>query len=147
MKDPVLCSLSRKRADIAGQINRLEAQVRQLTADLEAVDATIRVFDPTADIGAIKARVYPPRSKASRHQMTRWVLSALHAANGPMSGTDVQTFVMKARDLNPNDARLVASIRKRVSSCLGYQRRKGKVLAIGTEGKAKLWALVGGRGP
>ena len=142
MTDPVLSALSRKRADLAGQINRLEAQVRQLTADLEAVDATIRVFDPTADIGAIKARMYPPRSKATRDQMTRLVFQALGAANGPMSGTDVQTFVMKARDLNPDDARLVQSIRKRVSSCLGYQRRKGTILAIGTEGKAKVWALA-----
>ena len=142
MTDPVLSALSRKRADLAGQINRLEAQVRQLTADLEAVDATIRVFDPTADIGAIKARVYPPRSKATRDQMTRLVFQALGTANGPISGTDVQTFVMKARDLNPDDARLVVSIRKRVSSCLGYQRRKGTILAIGTEGKAKVWALA-----
>jgi hypothetical protein len=39
--------------------------LRKLVADLDAIDAAIRIFDPEADIDAIKAKAYPPRMPLS----------------------------------------------------------------------------------
>jgi hypothetical protein len=52
----VLGGLTRKRAEIAGQIEHTQATLRKLVIDLDAIDAAIRIFDPDADIGAIKAK-------------------------------------------------------------------------------------------
>ena len=67
----VLGGLTRKRAEIAGQIEHTQAALRKLVTDLDAIDAAIRIFDPEADIGAIKAKAYPPRHAAFRGEMMR----------------------------------------------------------------------------
>ena len=49
----VLSGLTRKRAEIAGQIEHAQDSLRKLVMSLDAIDAAICIFDPTADIGAI----------------------------------------------------------------------------------------------
>ena len=45
----VLGGLTRKRAEIAGQIEHTHQTLRKLVGELDAIDAAIRIFDPTAD--------------------------------------------------------------------------------------------------
>ncbi|SEE99316.1 hypothetical protein SAMN05444161_8604 [Rhizobiales bacterium GAS191] len=42
--------LIHKRREVAGQIEHVQRQLRDLVADLDHLDATIRIFDPNADI-------------------------------------------------------------------------------------------------
>src|ERR1700691_2953492 len=121
----VLGGLTRKRAEIAGQIEHTQATLRKLVTDLDAIDAAIRIFDPEADIGAIKTKAYPPRHAAFRGEMMRHVMGCLRVATEPVTSRDIATVVMKARGLNPEDAELLVTIRKRVGACMWKLKKAG----------------------
>ena len=60
MTDYTMLGLVKKRAWIAGEIENTHIKPRQLIADLEALDATLRVFDPTIQVEAIKPKAFRP---------------------------------------------------------------------------------------
>ena len=139
----VLGGLTRKRSEIAGQIEHTQAALRKLVADLDAIDAAIRIFDPQADIGAIKAKTYPPRHAAFRGEMMRHVMGCLRMASEPVTSRDIALVVMKARGLNPDDAELSVTIRKRVGACMWKLKQSGYAREVPIGGELKGWMRVG----
>ena len=72
----VISGLTRKRGEIAGEIERTQHLLRKLVTELDAIDQAIRIFDPNADIGKIKTHHYPQRHAAFRGEMMRFVLDS-----------------------------------------------------------------------
>src|SRR5579883_2195076 len=139
----VLSGLIRKRAEIAGQIEHTQQALRKLVADLDAIDAAIRLFDQQADITAIRPRQYPPRHAAFRGEMMRHVMGCLRLADGkPVTTRDIAVQVMKARGLDPSDAEMLVTIRKRVGACVYKLKRDGAVKEIAGLGDLKEWVLT-----
>jgi hypothetical protein len=135
----VIGGLTRKRAEIAGQIEHTQAALRKLVTELDAIDAAIRIFDPTADIATIKSKAYPPRHAAFRGEMMRHVMGCLRTASEPVTSRDIATVVMKARGLNPDDAELAVTIRKRVGACMWKLKQSGFVREAPIAGELKGW--------
>lgn len=136
----VLSGLARKRAEIAGQIEHTQDQLRKLVMNLDAIDAAIRIFDPTADVAAIAPKQYPPRHAAFRGEMMRFVMGALRVAEKPVTTRDIALQVMKGRGLNPDDAELSVTIRKRVGACMYQLKTKGIAREVPIAGELKGWA-------
>ena len=137
----VLGGLTRKRAEIAGQIEHTQDALRKLVMTLDAIDAAIRIFDPTADVGAIAPKQYPPRHAAFRGEMMRFVMGALRLAEKPVTSRDIALQVMKGRGLNPDDAELLVTIRKRVGACIMWKLKQGGVVReVAIAGELKGWA-------
>jgi hypothetical protein len=135
----VLGGLTRKRGELAGQIEHTQAQLRRLVTELDTIDAAIRLFDPTADLGSIKQRLYPPRHQAFRGEMMRHAMGALRLAQGPVTSRDIAITVMKGRGLNPDDLELFATIRKRVGACLWNLKKNGLAREVPMVGDLKGW--------
>lgn len=140
----VLGGLTRKRSEIAGQIEHTQDALRKLVMSLDAIDAAILIFDPTADIGAIHPKQYPPRHAAFRGEMMRHVLGCLRLAEKPVTSRDVALQVMKARGLNAEDAELLVTIRKRVGACMWKLKQGGHVREVPMEGDLKGWQRFDG---
>ena len=47
----MLSGLVCKRAELAGQIEHMQMELRKLVTDLDTIDAAIRIFDPTVCFG------------------------------------------------------------------------------------------------
>jgi hypothetical protein len=135
----VLGALTRKRGELAGQIEHTQAQLRKLVTELDTIDAAIRLFDPTADLGAIVQRRYPPRHQAFRGEMMRHVMGALRVAEKPVTSRDIAIEVMKGRGLNPDDLELSVVIRKRVGACLYKLKSQGLAKEVPVVGDLKGW--------
>src|ERR1700733_4317815 len=135
----VLGGLTRKRGELAGQIEHTQAQLRRLVTELDTIDAAIRLFDPNADLGSIKQRLYPPRHQAFRGEMMRHVMGALRIATEPVTSRDIALAVMKGRSLNPDDLELFATIRKRVGACLWKLKQNGLAREVPMVGDLKGW--------
>ena len=135
----VLGGLTRKRGEIAGQIEHTQAQLRRLVTELDTIDAAIRLFDPTADLGSIKQRLYPPRHQAFRGEMMRHVMGALRLAQGPVTSRDIAITVMKGRGLNPEDKEVANTIRKRVGACMWKLKTQGVAREVAIIGDLKGW--------
>lgn len=133
-----VAGLIEKHREIAGQIEARRRELDRLVADLEAVEHTIRLFDPDAQLG--RAKPLPSPHAAFKGEMRRDVMAALRAAKEPLTSLDIARQVITARKL-PNDAKSVTMFRKRVGAALWKLRAKGWVQEVSQEGDYKGWRL------
>lgn len=90
MSKIVLGGLVKRRAELAGDIERTHEALRKMVLDLESLDATIVQFDPDFQVEMIKPKAFrPPKDWSNRGQMSRIVLSILRQAAEPLTSRDV----------------------------------------------------------
>ena len=138
----VISGLIDKRGELAGRIGHLQDRLRQAIIDLDNVDATIHLFDPSIELEEIKSKPVPPRHHACRGEVSRIVLTTLRNAKRPLTGAEIAQRVMAERGLNTANERLVKLIAKRTGACLRDNRRKGVAQSeIGLD-RLLLWSVV-----
>ena len=138
----VLSGLTKKRADLAGEIERTQHALRKLVIDLDAIDSAIRIFDPNADIASIKTHHYPRKHAAFRGEMMRFVMDALRTAKGrPITTKEIALNVAKGRGLREDDHDLLNTLRKRVGACIFKLKRDGALREVEGTGDLKQWGL------
>lgn len=137
-----IAGLMTKRAEIAGQVRDLRDKLAAATADLEHLDATIRMFDPD---GAVPLRK-PPRKfgpdAAFKGEMRRYVLQAFREASGPVTSLEIALYVANAQGHDTSNRARVTTIRKRVNACVYKLVQKGLVREIEAAGEYKKWRLA-----
>src|SRR5438270_13152210 len=81
---PTINAMRRNRAEIAGLIRELDGKMHDLRRDLAHVDATMKLFDPTAEPKLIKpVRPYRPANRVfERKEVSIRVMNALREADG-----------------------------------------------------------------
>lgn len=86
----VVSGLVKRRAELAGEIERTHEALRKMVADLETLDATIIQFEPNFQVEAIRPKAFrPPADWSNRGEMTRIVLSILRQAAEPLTSRDI----------------------------------------------------------
>jgi len=135
-----IAGLLEKRAKLAAMIKFHRTEVTKIICDLDHIDATIRLFDPNADVDRIVKR-YPTKHRATKGEASMFVLRLLKAADKPLTSLDIVKAQMKARGLKA-DEQTVVLLRKRVGATLSAQQRLGFVRSIPMEGVYKGWVLV-----
>ena len=137
----VLSGLIAKRAELAGQIETMQRDMRNLVAAVGHVDAAIRLFDPNVDIEDIKPRL-PPRFQAFKGEVSRLVLNALREAQKPTPVSDLTLIVAAGRAINPDDKPFMRILMRRVGACLRNLRKKGLVKMTRPPGSLGLWEIA-----
>ena len=139
MVDYMVTGLARKRAELAGEIERTHDRLRDLAADLEHVDATLRMIAPEMVVEAIKSKVFrPPADWSKRGEMTRMVMSVLRTARAPMTTREIAERMVVERGLVA-DTNTLNSMTRRVACALRRQRELG--LARSHDGETGFWNL------
>ena len=139
--NPVLSGLIRKRQEVAAELDAAQSRLRQLILDIDALDATIRLFQPDIDLEAVKVRPTPRRHEAHRGDTSRLILSLLREAGDGLSHREVTRQVMQARGLNLQDRALVQTMRDRVGASLRGMRGRGRVVSGEGSGIGVRWEL------
>lgn len=134
-----VAGLVQKHREIAGQIEAKRAELARLVADLEAVEHTIRLFDPDAQLG--RAKPLPSPHAAFKGEMRRDVMAALKTCEQPATSLEIARKIIAARAL-PDDAKTVSMMRKRVGAALWKLRAKGMVQEVAQVGEYKGWTLA-----
>jgi hypothetical protein len=134
-----VAGLLEKHRQIAGDIEAKRRELDRLVADLEAVEHTIRLFDPEAQLP--RAKPLPSPHAAFKGEMRRDVMAALRAASEPLTSLDIARQVIVARKL-PDDAKTVIMMRKRAGAALWKLKAKGWVGEAEAAGEYKRWKLV-----
>ena len=141
MADPhVISALKAKRAELCGELIAAEKRIVELRADIDSLDHTIRVFDPTAEphtIRPILRRKKP--TLIPRGQCSRAILDMLRLAEVPMTAREIAAqlaarYQMDASNIDAMNA-LVAKVRNTVA------RQNG--LASEMRSDAKAWRVEG----
>lgn len=137
----VVGGLMKKRAEIAGQLAVLRAELTRLKIDLDNVDATIRLFRPDADPEGLPVKPLPARFAAGKGEMARLLLGALRDAPDAMTIDQLSRHVMGERSMNADDTRLRKIMFKRVHACLCKYRDNGEVASAMGPGNRMRWRL------
>jgi hypothetical protein len=138
----VVSGLIKRRAQLAGDIEKARESLRMMVHDLENLDATILQFDPDFKCETIHPKAFrPPKDWSNRGQMTRIVLSILRQAVEPLTSRDVALELLVERALDKNDQRLLRLMTKRVGVALREQKNKGVVRADQGPGQYMLWEI------
>jgi hypothetical protein len=86
----VVSGLIKRRAELAGEIERAHKALHKMVLDLENLDATILQFEPDFRVETIKPKAFrPPKDWSNRGQMTLIVLSILRQAAEPLTSRDI----------------------------------------------------------
>ncbi|SRR6266487_4555631 len=137
----VLSGLMAKRAELAGKVEFVQTELRQLIIDLDNLDATIRLFNPEIDLVAIKPKPLPARNTAFRGEVARIVLGTLRKADKLLPLHEITMHVMVGRSLNATDKPLLRVLSKRVGACLRHYRQAGLVKSIDGPSRSILWQV------
>jgi hypothetical protein len=137
----VLSGLIAKRAELSGQIETIQREMRQLVATLGHIDATIRAFDPNADLEDIKPKL-PPRFQAFKGEVSRLVLDALRKSAKPLPVSDLTLVVAAGRGINPDDKPFMRILSRRVGACLRNLRKKNLVFMTRPPGSLGVWEIT-----
>ncbi len=140
-----LHALVRKRADITGELERREAQVRELQHAIAHVDAVLTLLNPEVGIEKIRPTRKAPPHAAAYGQVTRVIIDCLREADTPLSSRILAHSVLEARELDEEDRALALVMAKRVRACLRTHRVAGRVRALPIQDAPQVWVLVGGR--
>lgn len=70
--------------------------------------------------------------------MMRHVMGSLRLAKKPIMAREIASVVMKARGLNPEDAELLVTLRKRVGACMWKLKQGGIVREVAGVGELKV---------
>ena len=91
MADTIIISALRaKRAELDGEIRQAEKRIARLRLDLEAIDGSIRVFDPSLVPQTIRPKLKRKPSTQFRHgQFGRAIFDTLRTATAPMTLRDI----------------------------------------------------------
>lgn len=139
----VLPGLVRKRAELAGDIERTQADLQNMIRDLEHLDSTIRLFDADYQVEAIKPKSFrPPDDWARRGEMTRIILNVLRQAAEPLTTRDIAIQLMLERALDTGNVKFVRLMTKRCGVALRGQRDKGVVRSAQGPGQYMVWELA-----
>ena len=138
----LLNGLVQKRAEIAGRIEANQEELRKLITDLDAVEATIRVFEPGIDMDEVYPRPVPPRHASFKGEVTRIVYKALRESTEPLTSRQIAVVMMRERGLNTDDAELRVLMTTRVGACLAAKREQQKVRSLNIPGGLLGWELV-----
>ena len=140
-QEHVIHGLLRKRQEIATALDAAQGQVRQLIQDIDAVDATLRLFQPDIDVGIVRVRPTPRRHAAMRGESSRLILDMLREAGEPMATRDIVLRVMEARGINAANRPMAETMRMRVASSLRGMRDRGTLTSTEGQGSGVRWGL------
>ena len=120
----VLHALIRKRANILGMMESRQVELQRLASELEAIDATILVFDPEFDVRKI-AKKKQVKLSHERFSVARIVMQALRTSTTRLTTTDIGLQLMKDRGIPVENRVQRVEMRKRAAACLRSLESRG----------------------
>ena len=143
MNEFVLPGLVKRRAVLAGELEASQAKVRQLHADIAAVDAVIRQLDPAYPVDAIATKRLRAVASEDFADMGRTVLDVLRRAGGPLTLQAVAERVVALRGLDAASGAVRNAMEGAAGRALRHQRTAGTVRNPAKAGRSVLWELAG----
>lgn len=124
----LLSRLAVKRAALAQRLERAQAVVAKIGADIDLIDARVR-----------QQRV---AKRAKRTQLTRGVLDILRASAQPMPLRPLVLCLMAQNGQDVSNPSTVRTMIERTRTALGKQRKAGLVRSEAGEGQTALWGIA-----
>ena len=136
-----------KRKELSNLIERYRSEIKRLSIDVDHLNSCIRLFDPSAEIYALRAEITTPR--APKGSLKRFVLNTFREASEPITSQELTELWMRDRGLNVHGAEL-STIKKRIRACIKTAVTQKLIECVGrttdhdANGPYKLWKIKRG---
>src|SRR5277367_6437248 len=140
MAEPhVISALRKKRAELAGEVVTAQLRLGKLRDDLDAVDRTLRVFDPRQHPEKIRPVVKRKGDRMFGYgECTRAILNALRDAPEPMTTADMAQRIALDCRIATEAPDVAATLLARIRAALAKLGKRG---VVGSQGKPARWAV------
>ena len=136
----VISGLIRRRRDLAGDMMELLARADALAVDIEALDRTLRIFDPAIALDTLPVRQRVPKPDwAVAGEVVRIVCDTLRKTAEPLTTEAITAEVNQRRGI---EGGVTALHLKRVRKCLERQFARGTLARDRVNGVI-CWRLAG----
>ncbi len=137
----VVSGLVAKRGELAGEVEQYRRELQRLADELGHVDATIRLFDPTYDLSAIRVRKRSHRNQwFGQGECQRLILEILREAVEPLSGYTLTHALLVRKDLEGH-REAATQIKKTASAVLRRLLAKGVAHRSTLPDGTRVWGL------
>ena len=140
VKSPAVYALMHKRAELSGEIEAAQVQLRKLLSSLDHIDFTLRIFDSAYAPETIRA--IPKLRYAFRGRAQKIILDTLRQAEYPVTTTDLGIRMIADRGLSTDDPDLRRCFTARANASLQHMARKGLARRVRRVGKKVEWEIV-----
>jgi len=137
----VISALTKKRAELLGEVQHYEKLIKKSKENLTHIDKTIKMFDENYNLSEIK----PKRVKSERYFKTGeakiLILDTLRVATEPMNTTEVSKKIASDKGIDANEDFNLEHFSKVLLSALTRCENSGLIERVGKEGLAILWQI------
>jgi hypothetical protein len=136
----VVSALRTKRAEVSGELLAAQKRLEKLRDDLDAIDRTLRIFDPNQSPESIRPIVKRKGDKLFAYgDCTRAILNVLRGATEPLAADQIAGRVALDCRIATEAPDVEARLFWRVKTALERLRKRELVIS---EGKPPRWALA-----
>jgi len=138
----VLSALTKKRAEVSGEIKHYEKLLKQSKLNLQSIDQTIHIFDETYDLRTIKAKRVHKERYFKTGEAKVLILNMLRTATEPLSTNNIGKKIAFNRGLDSKESFDLAHFQKIIFASLERCENNGLIERVGKDGLAILWQGV-----
>jgi len=136
-------ALLRKRSELAGRLEMIQAEARDIVKQIDSIDSTIRIFEPELDVDLAAPGAVPPPHGAFKGEVMRIILEALYEREGEVLTTeDFASLLLKDRGIEEPRAEIKKIMVKRAGACLRGLKSRGVVKQVPAEGRFVGWMIA-----
>ena len=131
--------LTKKRAELLGQIESHQKEIQRISETLLHVDHTIKLFSPEFDLRSVKSKRTNQRNPYfGRVELQALVLTCLREAQSPMNYKEIVVQILEIKGM---DESLGDEVSPSLIKVLNRLRIKGIIVAIGNH-RPYLWKIA-----
>jgi hypothetical protein len=141
----VVSALREKRAEISGEILRLEKEIAQRRTELTHIDATLKLFLPTLAPHTIRPKQRKNRKSCwcEHGERSRLVLSLLRNSDRALTTREITALLMTNAKLDPSNQQMREVVHKSILGVLNTGARKGIInKSGGSFGEVVRWQVA-----
>ncbi len=143
----VVSALVAKRAELTGQIEHFQSQIRQISMDVDHVDATLHLFDSGYDLLSIKPKgIRSSNPWFAKGEISRLALDLLRTTGVALSTCDIADALIARKNIVVDGTKERDRLIKSLLGSLQLMRKRGTVEMVGrikgAGGGPMVWQLV-----
>ena len=128
----VLSGLLQKRSELLGRIEDLKHELRKATLDVQAIDSSIKVFDPNFNLRSVRPKQRRAKNRFfTKHgETSRFVLNVLREQTEPLNTNQIADIAVVRKGFKDPDMK---ALRACIITALSRQRLNGTVIEMGRD--------------
>jgi hypothetical protein len=137
----VISALTRKRAEVSGEIKHYEKLLKKSKENLASIDQTIHIFDESYDLRTIRAKRVSSERYFKNGEAKVVILDTLRVASEPMNTTNVSKMIASEKGIDNDEGFDFERFSKVVLASLSRCESGGLIERVGKDGLSILWKI------